>query len=74
MVPRLVQNLIYHHYREGQEIDKQPSTEYLCVAFVSISTVAIQEGRTLPMFPRTSQRAETPVQRETNSPLGETTK
>jgi hypothetical protein len=65
MVPRFVQNLIWHYYREGQEIDKNPSTEYICVAFVSISTVALQEGRTLPRFRTEAQRAATPVQHET---------
>lgn len=50
MVPKAVQDLIWKHYRAGQEIDKQPSIEYLCVAFVSISCVALKEGKPLPMF------------------------
>lgn len=48
MVPEAVQRLIWKHYREGQEIDKQPSVEYIATAFVSISCVALREGKTLP--------------------------
>jgi hypothetical protein len=48
MVPPLVQRLIWQHYRQGQEIDKHPSVAYLAVAFVSISCVALREGRPLP--------------------------
>ncbi len=51
MVPLLVQKLIWHHYREGQEIDKEPTLEYLMTAFVSISCVAIKEGKPLPESP-----------------------
>ena len=50
MVPRAVQDLIWKHYRPGQEIDKRPTTEYLCTAFVSISCVALKEGRALPQL------------------------
>jgi hypothetical protein len=48
MVPRLVQDLIWKHYRKGQEIDKQPSIEYVATAFISISCVALKEGKELP--------------------------
>lgn len=48
MVPKAVQELIWKHYRPGQEIDKEPTIEYLCVAFVSISCVALKEGKLLP--------------------------
>src|SRR5271163_2281815 len=48
MVPKLVQDLIWHHYREGQEVDKKPSVEYIAMAFASVSCVAMKEGRTLP--------------------------
>jgi len=59
MVPRFVQNLIWHHYRKGQEIDKEPSVEYIATAFVSISCVAMQEGRPLPKILQ-SANAEKP--------------
>ncbi len=56
MVPKLVQNLIWKHYRPGQEIDKQPSLDYIVTAFVSISCVALKEGQPLPtMIARTSR-------------------
>lgn len=48
MVPELVRDLIWKHYRAGQEIDKKPSIEYIAVAFVSISCVASKEGKALP--------------------------
>jgi hypothetical protein len=47
-VPQTVQQLIWKHYRLGQEIDKRPSAEYLATAFVSVSCVALKEGRPLP--------------------------
>lgn len=50
LVPKLVQQLIWKHYRPGQEVDKRPSMEYLCVAFVSVSCVALKEGRDIPHF------------------------
>lgn len=48
MVPKLVQDLIWSHYRPGQEIDKEPSLDYIATAFVSISCVALKEGHPLP--------------------------
>lgn len=48
MVPKAVRDLIWHHYRAGQEVDKAPSTEYIMTAFVSISCVALKEGKELP--------------------------
>ena len=48
MVPKAVQELIWKHYRAGQEIDKRPTIEYIAVAFVSVSCVALKEGRPLP--------------------------
>lgn len=50
MVPKAVQELIWKHYRLGQEIDKNPSVEYIATAFVSISCVALKEGKTLPIL------------------------
>lgn len=48
MVPKAVQELIWKHYRSGQEIDKRPTIEYIATAFVSISCVALKEGKNLP--------------------------
>lgn len=48
MVPKAVQDLIWKHYRVGQEIDKQPTLEYIATAFVSASCVALKEGKPLP--------------------------
>ncbi len=50
MVPNAVQDLIWKHYRPGQEIDKEPTIEYIATAFVSISCVALKEGRQLPIL------------------------
>ena len=50
MVPKAVQDLIWYHYRPGQEIDKQPSVAYIAIAFVSISCVALKEGKNPPKF------------------------
>lgn len=50
MVPLEVRSLIWKHYRPGQEIDKNPSVEYMATAFVAISCVALQEGKPLPTF------------------------
>lgn len=48
MVPKAVQDLIWKHYRAGQEVDKRPTIEYIAVAFVSVSCVALKEGKRLP--------------------------
>ena len=48
MVPKLVQALIWKHYRQGQEIDKHPSIEYIATAFVSVSCVALKENKQIP--------------------------
>lgn len=50
MVPKILQDVLWKHYRQGQEIDKTPSLEYIAVAFSSISCVALKEGKTLPSF------------------------
>ncbi len=48
MVPKAVQDLIWKHYRPGQENDKRPTVDYIATAFVSISCVALKEGKQLP--------------------------
>jgi hypothetical protein len=50
MVPKAIQTLIWKHYRTGQEIDKKPSIEYIAVAFVSVSCVALKEDKPLPLL------------------------
>lgn len=59
MVPQPVQKLIWHHYKPGQEITKTPSVDYLCVAFVSISCVALKEGKNLPKMINIVQKEKT---------------
>lgn len=50
MVPYPIQQLIWKHYRPGQEIDKRPTVEYIAIAFASVSCVAMKEGKPLPML------------------------
>ena len=50
MVPKVLQDLIWYHYRAGQEIDKKVTIAYLATAFVSISCVALKEGKEPPKF------------------------
>lgn len=61
MVPKAVQDLIWAHYRPGQEIDKDPTIDYICVAFVSISCVAFMEGKPLPTMNKAIEAELTPV-------------
>ena len=63
-VSEILQKLIWRHYREGQEIDKDPSVDYLATAFVAISCVALQEGKPLPQL-ALSQGAATPGRNKT---------
>ena len=39
LVPLNLKNRIYQHYRTGQEIDKNPTDEYLQVAELAINSV-----------------------------------
>jgi hypothetical protein len=57
MVPKLVQDLVWHHYRPGQEIDKAPTVDYIATAYVAISCVAMQEGQRLPTFGKATVEA-----------------
>lgn len=43
MVPRLLQKELWKQYRPGQEVDKQPSAQYLLIAKACITSVATQE-------------------------------
>ncbi|MEM9149126.1 MAG: hypothetical protein AAGB19_01550 [Cyanobacteria bacterium P01_F01_bin.3] len=55
MVPKELQRAVWRHYRHGQEVDKNPSSEYLAAALAAINAVAVAEGRlpkTLPEQPK----------------------
>jgi hypothetical protein len=45
MVAKPIQAAVYYNYRQGQEIDKQPTREYLDAAKAAVRCVAIKEGR-----------------------------
>jgi len=45
MVDKPLQAAVYYNYRQGQEIDKQPSSEYLDAAKAAVRCVALKEGR-----------------------------
>lgn len=45
MVPFPLQQLVWKHYRRGQEIDKNPSAQYLEVMRKAIEAVAAEEAR-----------------------------
>jgi hypothetical protein len=49
MVPGHLQRLVWRHYRPGQEIDKNPTRQYLAVMKQAIEAVAEQEGPRLPL-------------------------
>lgn len=43
MVPKNLQQLVWRHYRLGQEVDKQPTGEYLKTAKLAIEAVHNKE-------------------------------
>jgi len=43
MVPRDIQDAIWRYYRPGQEIDKNPSAEYMTVQRQVVAAVALLE-------------------------------
>src|SRR5574337_950063 len=45
MVPKLVRDRIWEHYRPGQEDDKRPTAEYCLAARDAVIAVAQLEGR-----------------------------
>lgn len=45
MVPIHIRDLVWQHYRPGQEIDKRPSMAYMRVMKQAIRAVALKEGR-----------------------------
>jgi hypothetical protein len=45
MVSPDLRRAVWRYYREGQEIDKQPSAEYLEAQRAAIEAVAALEGR-----------------------------
>jgi hypothetical protein len=44
-LPALHKSAVWKHYRRGQEIDKQPSIEYLIVSHAAILAMATIDGR-----------------------------
>ncbi len=48
MVPLRLRNAVWREYRPGQEIDKQPSPEYLVVMRAAIDAVAAKEAERAP--------------------------
>lgn len=50
MVPRAYRTLIHIYFRPGQEVDKQPTAQYLAVMKLAINSVAEQEKLPVP-FP-----------------------
>lgn len=45
MVPKVLQNAIWEHYRPGQEVDKRPTEEYMIVQKCTVLYVAIKEKK-----------------------------
>lgn len=45
MVPKRFKDAVWATYRRGQEIDKNPTREYLLAARGAINAVAMKEGR-----------------------------
>lgn len=42
--PKALQTLIWRYYREGQEIDKRPSTSYLAVQQLTVAYLALLDA------------------------------
>jgi len=57
MVPPNLQTEVYRNYRPGQEIDKQPTQEYLVAMWRAIITVSQREGKTLDVFKKDREKA-----------------
>lgn len=47
MVPGNIRKALWKEYRQGQEVDKRPTQEYLLVATAAVVAVALKEGRTV---------------------------
>lgn len=60
-VPKAIQTLIWRYYREGQEVDKRPSTAYLAVQQLAVAYLALFDG----------ERAREPIDRATLRREGE---
>lgn len=58
MVPHKLQIAVYRAYRPGQEIDKEPSFNYLLVMWRAIMSVAQRENVPLAVFKEDLQQAE----------------
>jgi hypothetical protein len=57
MVPPKLQIAVYREYRPGQEIEKNPTHEYLVAMWRAIFAVAQKEGKPLSIFEEDRQRA-----------------
>jgi hypothetical protein len=47
MVPKPLQDLVWHYYRSGQEVDKRPSLDYVITTHVARNVVASREGKSI---------------------------
>lgn len=45
MVPPVIKNQVWQHYRRGQEVDKNPTEAYLAAAQAAVDAVAEIESR-----------------------------
>lgn len=52
MVPQVMKKRVWLYYRKGQEIDKQPSPEYMRAQQAAIQAVAEKEGKLGPEEPQ----------------------
>lgn len=58
LVPKHMQLKVWKHYRKGQEIDKQPSAEYLDAAKEAIDSVAISKPEARSKFSEMRRKLE----------------
>ncbi len=50
MVPQKLRNAVWNTYREGQEVDKAPSREYLTAAQAAIRSVVVALQRQMVLL------------------------
>jgi hypothetical protein len=46
MLPKAMRDAIWDNYRPGQEIDKEPTNDYVIAASRAIAHIAVKEGKT----------------------------
>jgi hypothetical protein len=54
MIPKPLRQRVWKAYRKGQEINKDPTPEYLAAAKAAIAAVAEREGRQASLFGETA--------------------